>query len=85
MATSKKPAPPKQKHWFQITVMGTAPIVARFRVFCETEDQAFQIWSQNPSMAPIDGRPQIELRQIIKKRIEIKNLITGMIKWIKTF
>jgi hypothetical protein len=84
MATSKKP-PPKQKHWFQITVEGTAPIRVQFRAFDYDEESAYETYLKNPSMAPIDGRPQIELRQIIKKRITIKNLITGMIKWVKTF
>lgn len=87
MATSKKPAShkPKQKHWYQITVEGIAPVKLQFRVFADSEDNAFEIYSKNPSMAPMDGRPHIELRQLNKKRVTIKNLITGMINWIKVF
>lgn len=88
MAASKKPVPPpkpKQKHWYQITVDAVAPIRVMYRVHSFSEQEAYETYLKNPTMAAMDGRPHIDLHHMQKKKITIKNLITGVINFIKTF
>lgn len=74
---------PKQKQWFQIMIDGDAPVNVQFRVFAEDEDQAFEMFEKG--MVQMDGRPQIDVRRMRKRKVSIKNLLNGLISWTRQF
>lgn len=74
---------PKQKQWFLITIEGNAPVSVQFRAFAEDEDQAFDMFEKG--MVQMDGRPQIDVRRIHKRKVSIKNLLNGLISWTRQF
>jgi hypothetical protein len=74
-----------KKSWFVLTVHGQAPVLANFRVYAESEEDAFKIFDRAPDKAQLDGRPLIDFRMFRKKRISIKSTMTGLIKWVRNF
>ena len=85
LAQKYAPPKPKQKQWFLIYVEGIAPVKAQFRVFAEDEEKAFETLERNPHLTQMDGRPHIDLKRINQRKISIKNLMTGMINWVRKF
>lgn len=77
----KKP----EKQWYSVRVEGMAPVTVEYRVYAENEDDAFNIFQTSPQYVQLQDRPRIDHRKIIKKRVVIKNLLTGMINWIRQF
>jgi len=75
----------KPKQWYQIMVEGEVPIVVYYRVFAEDEDAAFDILERQPHMLQLDSHPKPELRRVKKRKVSIKNLLTGWINWVRTF
>lgn len=82
-AAQEFPPKPKQKQWFSVTVEGEAPVRVRFRVFAEDEDQAFDMVSRSPQ--GMDGQPFVDLLRLRKRKVSIKNTLTGLINWVKQF
>ena len=76
---------PKQKKWFMVNVEGLAPVTVQFRVFAEDEEQAFEALERHPHAIQMDGRPHIDMKRMAKKQVSIKNLMTGMINWVRKF
>ena len=73
----------KQKQWFSVHIEGIAPVIVEYRIFAEDEEQAMQMVEQGRGQ--LDGRPHIELRHMQKRKVSIKNMLTGFVKWVRNF
>lgn len=76
-----------QKSYFNVKIEGTAPIVVEYRVLAEDEDMAFEMIDKRHMISGVQqlGPPHVDLRKINKKRVTIKNIMTGMINWMRNF
>lgn len=74
-----------KKYWFSVRVEGIAPITVEYRIFAENEDEAFQTVEKLNYSSMLAGPPQPQLHKIQKKKVLIKNILTGMINWIRHF
>jgi hypothetical protein len=75
----------KTKQWYSVTMEGFAPVRVTFRVFANSEEDAFEAVEKKHRMLPTDGRPHVELRLLKKKKVIIKNLLNGLINWVRNF
>jgi len=77
-------APPK-KSWFLVRMEGTAPVVMQFRVLAENEDEAFKMVETRPDQIWPQGPPDVNMKHMQKRKVSIKNTLTGMINWVRNF
>jgi hypothetical protein len=75
----------EQKQKYLIQVEGNAPIVAQFEVWAENEDAAAELFERQPHMARLRERPFIDLPRMQKRKLSVKDLLTGMIRLIRNF
>ncbi len=76
---------PKQKQYYSIKVEGLAPIIAEFRVLAEDEEEAYRMFEKQPYMVQPLSPPKPDMRKLIKKKITIKNMLTNMIGFVRSF
>lgn len=76
---------PKQKQYYSIKVEGTAPVIAEFRIYAEDEKEAIKIFDTQPHLIQLIGPPKPDMLRLQKKKVTVKNLMTGMIEWVKNF
>lgn len=77
-----------QKKYFSVKLQANAPIIIEYRVFAKDEDDAYKIAESqliNNSHGMMIRPPKIDFSRIKKNKIEIKDLITGLIVWQKLF
>ncbi len=76
----------KSKQWYQVRIEGTAPVVVEFRVFAENEDEALKLVESGARINVYRlNRPDVNLTKMRKNRVSIKDLLTGMINWVRKF
>jgi hypothetical protein len=81
MATQE--SKPKKK--YLIKVEGLAPVMATFEVWAEDEEQAAQIFEKQPNLVKLRERPFIDLPHMHKRKVSVQDLLTGMMKVIRSF
>lgn len=74
---------PKQK--FIVQVEGIAPFVAQYEVWAEDEEKAAEIFETQPWTLKLRDRPFIDLPRMRRKKLSVKNLLTGMINLVRNF
>lgn len=74
---------PIEKKWFEIKVEGIVPITITYRVFTEDEDKAFEEYMQGK--ATLLEKPRLDLRQIKRRRVSIRNITSALFNWVKKF
>ena len=72
-----------EKKWFELNVEGIVPITVSYRVFAEDEDKAFEEYMRGN--AKLLQKPSMNLQQLKKKRISIRNTTSALFKWVKNF
>lgn len=75
-----------KKQWFLVRIDGVAPVSIEYRIFAETEDAAFELAVKGA--APnvyLNNKPHISIPKLQKKKVSIKNLLTGWITWVRNF
>lgn len=75
----------KKKDYYLVTIEGTVPISVSYRVYSFDEEDAYNIVNSSPWNAQIQGQPKLNLLKIKKSKVSVKNLLTGVINWVKKF
>lgn len=78
----------EQKKYFSVKLQAVAPIIIEYRIFAEDEDEAHKIAESqliNNSHGMMIRAPKIDFSRIRKNKIEIKDLLTGIVTWQKLF
>lgn len=77
-----------EKKYFSVKLQAVAPIIIEYRIFAENEDDAYKIAESqliNNSHSMMIRPPKIDFSRVKKNKIEIKDLLTGLIAWQKIF
>ena len=85
MAAKKQPPKPKQKQWFVVRVEGLAPVIVEYRVFAESEQEAFDTANRSPTQTHLNSPPKIDLPRMKKIKASVKSMTSSFINWTKTF
>ncbi len=75
----------KEKKTYIIQVEGYFPAVAKFRVQADDEEDAYRIFDKYPNKVQVQDPPKVKDGKIIRKKISIKEALSNMIKFVKTF
>ena len=76
--------PPKVKKRYTVTVEGTVPVKMELEVWAFDEEEALKL-IDNPSMSKLKDRPQLDIVRIRKKKVQIKEFATSLVKLVKSF
>ena len=76
--------PPKVKKRYTVTVEGMVPVKMELDVWAFDEEEALAL-IDNPSMVRLRDRPQLDLPRIRKKKVQIKEFLTSLVKLVRNF
>ena len=74
-----------QKQWYLVEYQGVAPVVVKLRVLAENEEDAFSIAETNRAQTYLEEKPRVDDKFMVKKKVSVKNLLTGIVGFIKNF
>lgn len=77
-----------QKKYFSVKLQANAPIIIEYRIYAMDEVEAYKIAESqlaNNSHGMMIRPPKIDFARLRKNKIEIKDLMTGLISWQKLF
>ena len=75
---------PKQKQKYSTTIEGLAPVSITVETFACDEQEALQQLN-NPQLLTLKHRSIFHIQNIIRKKIQIKETLTSLIKLVKTY